>query len=144
MAHCTFESNVADVLSLGPRTAGRILRLGVRSVSQLLSAKPQVVAERLKDPRFNVGKIADWQREARLLIEAPDLPAEAARLLVAAGFSAAQRVARATPTELLAAVEQLADDPKRASWISQQPRPSVKEVNTWIRCAQQSLAVRAA
>ncbi len=96
------------------------------------------------DSRFNVETVADWQREARLLIEAPDLPSEVARLLVAAGFSAAQRVARATPTELLAAVEQLADDPERASWVSQQPRPSVKEVNTWIRCAQQSLAVRAA
>ncbi len=144
MAHWTPESNVADVLSLGPRTAGRLLRLGVRSVSQLLAAQPQAVAERLGDSRFNAETVADWQREARLLIEAPDLPAEAARLLVAAGFSAAQRVARATPTELLAAVEQLADDPKRASWVSQQPRPSVKEVNTWIRCAQQSLAVRAA
>ncbi len=144
MAHGTHQSNVADVLSLGPRTAGRLLRLGVRSVSQLLAAKPQAVAERLRDSRFNAETVADWQCEAKLLIEAPDLPSEAARLLVAAGFSAAQRVARATPTDLLAAVEQLADDPEGASWVSQQPRPSVKEVNTWIRCAQQSLAVRAA
>ncbi len=144
MAHWTHQSNVADLLSLGPRTAGRLLRLGVHTVGQLLAAQPQAVAERLGDSRFNVETVADWQREARLLIEAPDLPSEVARLLVAAGFSAAQRVARATPTELLAAVEQLADDPERASWVSQQPRPSVKEVNTWIRCAQQSLAVRAA
>ncbi|MCH8839652.1 MAG: DUF4332 domain-containing protein [Planctomycetes bacterium] len=144
MAHWTHQSNVADVLSLGPRTAGRLLRLGVHSVSQLLAAKPQAVAERLGDSRFNAETVADWQREARLLIEAPDLPTEAARLLAVAGFSSARRVARATPTELLAAVEQLADDPERASWVSQQPRPSVKEVNTWIRCAQQSLAVRAA
>jgi hypothetical protein len=102
------------------------------------------VVERLKDSRFSAETVADWQCEARLLIEAPGLPSEVARLLVAAGFSAAQRVARATPTELLAAVEQLADDPERASWVSRLPRPSVKEVNTWIRCAQQSLAVRAA
>ncbi len=148
MAHGTHQSNVADVLSLGPRTAGLLLRLGVRSVTQLLAAKTQAVAERLGDSRFNAEIVADWQREARLLIEAPTLPAEAARLLAIAGFSASHRVARATPTELLAAieqlVEQLADDPERASWVSQQPRPSVKEVNTWIRCAQQSLAVRAA
>ncbi len=144
MAHWTHQSNVPDVLSLGPRTAGRLLRLGVHTVGQLLAAQPQAVVERLGDSRFNAETVADWQREARLLIEAPDLPTEAARLLVAAGFSAAQRVARATPTELLAAVEQLADDPERASWVSQQPRPSIKEVNTWIRCAQQSLAVRAA
>lgn len=148
MAHWTLESNIADVLSLGPRTAGRLLRLGVHSAGQLLAAQPHAVAERLGDSRFNAETVADWRREARLLIEAPDLPTEAARLLAVAGFSAAQRVARATPTELLATleqlVEQLADDPERASWVSQQPKPSVKEVNMWIRCAQQSLAVRAA
>ncbi len=144
MAHWTLESNVADVLALGPRTAGRLLRLGVRSVGDLLAAKPQAVVERLKDSRFTVDTVADWQREAQLLIEAPDLPTEAARLLAMAGFSAVERVARATPTELLAALEQLADDPQSASWVSQLPQPDVKVVNTWIRCAQQSLAARAA
>lgn len=144
MAHWTLESNVADVLSLGPRTAGLLLRLGVRTVGQLLAAGPQAVAERLGDARFNAEIVADWQREARLLIEAPSLPTEAARMLAVAGFSDTQRVARATPTELLAALEQLADDSDRASWISQRSKPGVKEVNKWIRCAQQSLAIRAA
>jgi hypothetical protein len=144
MPHWTLESNVADVLALGPRTAGQLLRLGVRSAGELLAAKPQAVVDRLQDERFSVEIVADWQREAQLLIDAPDLPTEAARLLAAAGFSAAERVARATPTELLAAIEQLADDPWHAGWMSQQPKPSVKEVNTWIRCAQQSLTSRAA
>lgn len=144
MAHWTFESNVADVLSLGPRTAGRLLRVGVRTAGQLLAAKPQAVSERLKDSRLNADLVADWQREAKLLIEVRGLPTDAARWLAVAGFSAVQRVARATPTELLAALEQLADDPQRASWVSQQVKPGVKEVNTWIRCAQQSLDDRAA
>lgn len=144
MAHWNYQSNAADVLSLGPRTAGRLLQLGVRSVRDLLAAKPQAVAQRLQDERFTAETVADWQREAQLLIEAPSLPTEAARLLAVVGYSSAQRVARATPTELLAALEQLADQPHRAKWISQQPRPGVQEVNTWIRCAQQSLAARAA
>lgn len=144
MAHWNYLSNAGDVLSLGPRTAGQLMRLGVRSVADLLAAKPQVIAQRLRDERFTAESVADWQREAQLLIEAPSLPIEAARLLASAGFSAAQRVARATPTELSAALEQLGDQPQRANWISQQPLPSVQEVNTWIRCAQQSLAARAA
>jgi hypothetical protein len=144
MAHWTLESNVTDVLALGPRTAGRLLRLGVRCAGDLLLAKPQAVAERLNDSRFTVETVGDWQREARLLIDAPDLPSEAARLLAVAGFSAVERIARATPTELLAALERLADDPQRANWAALQAKPDVKEVNAWIRCAQQSLASRAA
>ena len=134
MAHWTLESNVADVLSLGPRTAGRLLRLGVRSVAQLLTAKPQALAERMRDARFTEETVADWQREAQLLLEVPTLAGNVARLLAAAGYASAQRVARATPTELLAAVEKLANS----------PRPGVHEVNAWIQCAQQSLAERAA
>lgn len=144
MAHWTLQSSVADVLSLGPRTAGRLGRLGVRSVAQLLAAKPQAVAERLRDERFAADIVADWQREAQILIEAPELAGDAARVLAAAGFASAQRVARATPTELLAAIEQLAQDEGRAAWFAQLPRPGICEVNAWIRCAQQSLAERAA
>jgi len=134
MAHWTLESNVADVLSLGPRTAGRLMRLGIRTVAQLLAAKPQAVAGRLRDDRFTAEIVADWQREAQLLLEVPTLAGNVARLLAAAGYASAQRVARATPTELLAALDQLATS----------PRPSVPEVNSWIQCAQQSLADRAA
>jgi len=144
MDYWTLESNVADVLALGPRTAGRLLRLGVRSAGNLLAAKPHEIAERLKDSRFSAETVAEWQREARLLIEAPELPSDAARLLAAAEYSAAERVARATPTELLAALERLSEDPNRSGWVAQQAKPDVIEVNTWIRCAQHSLAARAA
>jgi Domain of unknown function (DUF4332) len=144
MAYWTFQSNVADVLSLGPRTAGRLGQFGVRTVTQLIAADPQALAERLRDERFTAEVVADWQREAKLLIDAPELAGEAARVLAAAGFNSAQRVARATPTELLAAVEQLAQDESRASWFAQLPKASVQKVNAWIQCAQQSLAARAA
>jgi hypothetical protein len=144
MPHWTLESNVADVLALGPRTAGQLLRLGVRSAGELLAAKPQAVVDRFKGSRFTAEIVADWQREAQLLIAAPNLSSEAARWLAVVGFSTAERVARATPFELLAALERLADDPQRCDWAALQAKPDVKEVNTWIRCVQQSLASRAA
>lgn len=134
MAYWSLQSNVADVLSLGPRTAGQLMRLGVRTVAQLLAAKPQTLAERLRDMRFTEKTVADWQGEAQLLLDVPALAGEGARLLAAVGFASAQRVARATPTELVAAIEQL---PQTAV-------PTVQEVNAWIQCAQQALANRAA
>ncbi len=138
MTRWTHQSNVADVLSLGPRIAGRLTQLGVRTVTQLLAAKPQAVAERLQDERFSSRIVADWQRETRLLVDAPGLPAEAARRLAAAGFSSAQRIARFTPTELLSELEKSCRAADASEWLPQQPKPSVKEVNAWIRCAQQA------
>ena len=134
MAYWTLQSSVADVLSLGPRTAGRLGRLGVHSVAQLIAANPQAVAARLRDERFTEKTVADWQREAQLLLDVSTLTANAARFLAAAGFASAQRVARATPTELLAALEK----------TTTSTRPSVQEASGWIQCAQQSLSDRAA
>ncbi len=131
-------------MSLGPRTAGQLMRLGVRTVGQLLAAKPQAIALRLKDARFSAETIADWQREAQLVLDVPTLSTEAARLLAAAGFSSAERIARATPTELMSHVEQLAECPERVGWVAQLAPPTIAEVIAWIQCAQQSLASRAA
>ena len=79
MMRWTLQSNACDVLSLGPRAAGRLATLGVRTVENLLAAKPQVVADR----QFSTETIAAWQREARLVISLPLLPGDAVRILAA-------------------------------------------------------------
>jgi hypothetical protein len=110
------------------------MRLGVRTVAQLLAAKPQAIAERLRDTRFTEQTVADWQRETQLILAAPGLAGEPARLLAAAGFASVERLARATPTELVAVLEQL----------SQASPPSIQQASRWIQCAQQALAEIAA
>jgi predicted RecB family nuclease len=131
MVNWTLQSNACDVLGLGPRAAGRLATVGVRTVADLLAAKPQAAA----DKQYSADTIAAWQREARLIVSLPTLPNEAARLLAAAGVSSAERLARSTPTELIAKLEALWRDADSQSWLIRQAKPSSAEVCAWIAIA---------
>lgn len=141
MPQWTPQSNAADVLSLGPRTAGLLMRVGVRTVVELLAAKPQVVARRLgEDERFRAEIIELWQREARLVLAMPTLPSHAARVLAAIGVSSREKIARSTPTELLGAFEMASEQGRCGDWLEKKLPPSISEWASWIRCAQSTLA----
>jgi hypothetical protein len=131
MVNWTLKSNACDVLGLGPRAAGRLATVGVRNVADLLVAKPQAAA----DKQFSADTIAAWQREARLVVSLPTLPNEAARLLAAVGVSSAERLARSTPTELIAKLEALWREANSQSWLAQKAKPSSSEVCSWIALA---------
>lgn len=129
------HSNASDVLALGPRTAGRLASVGIRTVSELLAAQAMVVARRLEN--ISVDQFAQWQREASLIVEIPELPAETARLLATADCACAQTLAASTPTELLAKLEvakQSTDD----QWFAQSTMPSVSMASAWIELACQT------
>lgn len=144
MTRWNLQCNVADVLGLGPRTAGRLQQVGVRTAEQLLDADVQAVATRLDDPRFSAATLADWQREAELRVTIPSLPADAARVLAALGVGNVDTLSRMTPTELLTDLDNVSQTEPRLAWLAKGPRPSVGEVNSWIQCAQLPTLSRAA
>jgi len=109
--------------------------LGIFSVKELLLAKPRDVAERLGAGSISSDVFAEWQREAALVLDAPQLSSDAARMLAAAGFRRAEKVAQSTPTEVLSAIE-TSQQEHTADWLAEQPLPSVAEVSSWIHAAQ--------
>jgi len=144
MPKWTPHSNVADVLSLGPRTAGRLMQVGVRTVVELLAAKPEAVALRLDDERLSASTIELWQAESQLVLAMPTLPAYAARILAAIGFSNHEKIARSTPTELLGAFENANARGSSGGWLEKDSRPTITELASWIHCAQSSVTDLAA
>ena len=109
------HSNACDVLGLGPRTAGILATVGVRTVASLLAVSAESIARRVGDSSITAAVLASWQAEAQLILDFPELPAEAARLLGATGFHSAQQIRSSTPTELLAELE-VAQQQKR--WLA--------------------------
>ena len=99
------HSNACDVLGLGPRTAGILATVGVRTVASLLAVSAESIVRRVDDSSITAAVLASWQAEARLILDLPELPADAARLLGATGFHSAQQIRSSTPTELLAELE---------------------------------------
>jgi hypothetical protein len=131
MVNWTLQSNACDVLGLGPRAAGRLATVGVRTVKDLLAVSPEAAA----DKQFSAKAIAAWQCEARLIVSLPTLSCEAARILAAVGVSSAERLARSTPTELIAKLEALWREANSQSWLAQKAKPSSAEVCAWIALA---------
>ena len=131
MVTFTWQSNACDVLGLGPRAAGRLATVGVRTVKELLAAKPQAAA----DKQFSAETIAGWQREARLLVAVPQLSGDAARILAAIEISSAERLARSTPTELIAKIEALWRSAESHSWLVAKAKPTTAEICAWIALA---------
>ncbi|TWU29679.1 DUF4332 domain-containing protein [Bythopirellula polymerisocia] len=140
MVQWTLQSNACDVLSLGPRAAGRLATVGVRTVAELLAIKPQVAA----DQQFSAETIAAWQREAQLLLTMPLLPSNAARILAAIHMNSSERLLHSTPTQLIAEIESLWRDPNGPTWLASQEKPSVRAVCAWIGIAHQAHKSKAA
>ena len=136
------HSNVCDVLALGPRTAGKLATIEIRTVTELLAARPQVAAARISEKLMTADTIAAWQRESQLLIAMPQLPPAAARLLAAAGFGTAHRLGLCSPTELLAAIETAQKKnvvaKNAAGWLAETTLPTVSEVGEWIHLARET------
>lgn len=140
MVQWTLHSNACDVLSLGPRAAGRLATVGVRTVAELLATKPQAAA----DGQFSAETVAAWQREAKLLVALPQLPSDAARVLAAIGVGSAEQLLHSTPTQLIAEIESLWRSENAHTWKKVLEKPTVRAVCAWIGIAQQASSSRAA
>lgn len=138
MVNWTWQSNACDVLGLGPRAAGRLATVGVRTVAELLAAKPEAAA----DKQFSAETIAGWQREARLLVAVPQLSCDAARILAAVEIASPERLARSTPTELIAKIEALWRLQEAQSWLATKAKPTTAEICAWIGLANQQTLAR--
>lgn len=128
------HSNACDVLGLGPRTAGILATVGVQTVASLLAVSAESIARRVGDAAITAKVLASWQAEARLILDLPELPTDAARLLGATGFHSAQQLRSSTPTELLADLE--VAQQQSEGWLSTTSLPSIAVVSEWIMLAQ--------
>lgn len=134
---------MCDVLGLGPRVAGLLATVGIRTVAELLAAKPQAVGGRLRERSITTAVIAAWQCEARLILALPELSSVAARLLAAVGLDQARKISQFTPTELLANFE-VTQLQNPDGWLAKTVLPTVAEVGNWIYLSQASENFRAA
>ena len=123
------KSNVADVLSLGPRTAGRLGQVGIRTADDLLRASPEAVASRL---RLDAACVRSWREETRLVLEIPELAGTPASLLAAVGIGSSEKLERSTPLEVVSKIEALRRSPDAPTWLLETALPRADEVAEWI------------
>lgn len=132
-------SNACDVLGLGPKAAGRLACVGVRTVADLLAACPATISDR----KYPETTISAWQCEARLTLAVPEL-GPAARVLAAIGIQSVEQLQRTSPFELIARCETRWQAQSPSSWLATQPMPAMSDLCRWIELAQEKTTTRAA
>jgi hypothetical protein len=138
------SADVVDAPSIGPRTAEKLIEIGIRTVDDLLKADPITVAEKLKNRRMNANTIEQWQQQTTLACRVPQLRGHDAQILVALGITDPQTLAQADVETLWAKVAPFVDTKEGKRIIRNGKEPDLNEVQDWIRWAQAARALHAA
>jgi len=129
------DASVVDAPSIGPKTAGRLNLIGVKTVGDLLEVTPEDAAARIKQGHINARVIKDWQAQALLACTVPELSALGAQLLVGAGVSTVEDLATADPDFLVDAVAMFAASDEGERALRGQPVPDRDRLKFWIEAA---------
>lgn len=138
------QDDVEDAPSIGPKTADRLAKVGIRSVADLLNANPESAADEIEASHITANLIADWQQQARLVCQIPDLPGYGAQLLVASGFTEPEQIAETSSEDLVAKVQAFCQTKKGQRILRSGEAPEADKIASWIECALNSRSLDAA
>ena len=126
--------------SIGPKTAERFAKLGVRTVGEFLGREPHGMAELLDDSHIDAEVLTDWQDQAHLVIEIPGLRGTHAQLLVGAGYRTAVAIADSDPVDLSADVLKYATSSDGKRLLRDGNPPDIEKIKGWVEAARVALA----
>lgn len=122
--------------SIGPKTAKRLAKLEIETVSDLLAIDPDEAAEALGVRHITAETVRGWQAQAQLVCDVPNLRGHDAQILVGCGIDSADRLASSQSDSLLPMVEAFANT-REGQWITRSKVPDLSEVTNWVIWASQ-------
>ena len=138
------SNDIEAAPSIGEKTAQRLGQIGIYTVDDLLNAKAANVADRLSNRRITPETIEQWQAQARLVCQVPELRGHDAQILVACGVTEPEQLSEKRPVDLFAIVGPFADTTEGERIVRGGRKPDLEEVTDWIRFAQQARTLRSA
>ena len=131
----SLDADVVDAPSIGPKTAERLYSRGVKTIADLLAAKPAQLVAAIDQRHITVATITDWQDLTRLVMEMPGLNGTQAQLLVGSGYRSRAAVGQATPQKLCADVAAFAATAVGRRVLHDGGAPSADKVAAWQKLA---------
>ena len=132
-----WDSPVVDGPSIGPKTAKRVAKHGIKTVNDLLAADAKRLAKSLNDRRITAETVTDWQDQARLMCQIPNLRGHDSQILVACGYRDAADVKRSDAKSMFKTVGPFANSKEGARMLRSSKVPDLAEVTDWIAWSQQ-------
>ena len=137
-------SDVKSAPSIGPRTAELFHAAGIRTIEEFLSISAERLAEKLNSRRITPALIRQWQTQAQLMCQIPELRGNDSQILVACGVSTPEALASKSPEDLLAKVLPFVDSGEGKRIVRNGRRPDLAAVTDWIQWAANARPFRAA
>ncbi|MFN3743703.1 MAG: DUF4332 domain-containing protein [Hyphomicrobiaceae bacterium] len=138
--YLTRDQDVVDAPSIGPKTADRLIAVGVKTVGDLMSADPAMLAAALSVRHITAATIRDWQDQSRLVMTVPELRGTHAQLIVGAGFRDVESLAFAEPADLCARVLAFAASPDGQRVLRHGAPPDLEVITAWGAAARHARA----
>ncbi len=138
------ESPVVDAPSIGPKTAKRLNRVGIKTVRDLLKADVKKIANRLNLKHITPTVLEEWQQQAKLVCCIPQLRGHDAQILVACGIYDPDVLAHQNASALFQSVQPFSESPRGQRILRSGKAPDLEEVQDWIGWARCSRKIEAA
>lgn len=138
------KDHIEAAPSIGPKTAERFERIGVRTVEDFIKQTAESMATKLKYQRITADMIRIWQHQTRLVCRIPNLRGHDAQLLVACNLIEPEKIAAMQPQRLLDIILPFARSKEGLKIVRTGKEPDLQEVSDWIRWAGLTRSIHAA
>lgn len=101
--------DLVDAPSIGPKTAARFAAIDVHTVADFLDADLNAMHRRLATAWITKDTLQTWRFQATLMCQLPSMLAREVQLLVGAGWTSIDVIARASTEQMIASVQLYAD-----------------------------------
>lgn len=137
-------SPVVDAPSIGPKTAKRLSKHGIRTVADLLEADAEATAEALEVKHITAERIVAWQHQSQLMCRVPELLARDAQVLVGCGFTTPEDIASADAADLYEFAKSYTATAEGTRILRGSDPPDLDRANKWVYWAEHRRALEAA
>ncbi len=138
------EQDVEEAPSIGPKTATRLAKVGIRTVADLLEADPDSTAAELEVSHIKAETIVDWQHQSRLVCQIPELRGYGAQLLVGCGLTEPDQISRLSTESLVAKVLTFCETKEGQRILRSGDPPASEKIAQWVELATHSRPLEAA
>ncbi len=131
------DDNVEAAPTIGPKTAEQLEKIGIITVAELVETDPGWIANELANKRIKEANVEQWQYQAMLVCQVPNLRGHDAQILVACGILDAEQLADMDPAVLFGIVGPFSKTKEGQKWLRGAKVPDLSEVTDWISWAQE-------
>lgn len=134
--YLALSDNIERAPTVGPRSAKRLEPLGIKTVSDFLSASVYLAAGAFNSKNVTPETILLWQDQCRLMLDVPGLRGTHTELLAGAGYRTAQSLVEAEETKLCADVLAFATTSAGKRILREGAPPDIERIKGWLSAAK--------